>query len=155
MGKANSQKEANIEIDKIMLILNMIVYRVESLLGNISECLLIIIYTVICYSILENTLVYVNTPLILLVLPIVFHVSYSLTYIINDIIDYKKISETPFYRIRPIYYFRHSKFVIIYFICYFFAILLFTIIKLNFNSLLIVPFILIIEERRRKCRCLL
>ncbi|EMR74264.1 hypothetical protein MCGE09_00424 [Thaumarchaeota archaeon SCGC AB-539-E09] len=107
-------------VRKIVLIFNLIVYRVDALLRNFIDSLFIISYTIIVYKLLNLPISGNALWFSLLCLPIILHASYLVTYIINDIIDYKNDNEHKsridysFYNLRPIYYFNSSRLIVIY-----------------------------------------
>ena len=124
--------------DKIFLALNIILYRVDALLENYCDSLLLIMYTVIIYTLLGFTISFNKVIFSLLCLPIILHLSYMITYIINDFIDSNKKErgiDYSFYKLRPLYYFKRSRYIIAYYLLVY--ILFFTImITLKSNLIL-------------------
>ena len=116
--------------DKIFLALNTILYRVDALLENYCDSFLLIMYTIIVYTLLGFTITFDKVIFSLLCLPLILHLSYVITYVINDIIDSnrkEKSVDYSFYKLRPVYYFKRSRyFIAYYFLLYtlFFAIMI-------------------------------
>lgn len=106
-------------INKIILVCNLVIYRLDSLLYNFVDSILIIAFSIVVFKLLGSFTGYNNFPLSLVMLPMVLHISYMISYVINDTIDYGSASTTKkidslFYDLRPIYYFKRSKNIVIY-----------------------------------------
>jgi len=107
--------------DKFVLIVNVIVYRLDALLGNLIDTLFILTYRIVVSKPLGPLNDIGNICIYYVVLTaIILHVVYSVAYMINDVIDYNfsRLSKTnidySFYHLRPIYYFRCSRVIVIY-----------------------------------------
>lgn len=106
--------------NKFILVFNLFVYRIDSFLYNFFESILLIAYSIVF---LKSLGLFVNSEeffTLLMRLPVILHLLYMISYIINDVIDYSSDSSTRktidplFYDLRPIYYFKCSKFIIAY-----------------------------------------
>ncbi|MEM2292866.1 MAG: hypothetical protein QXX41_06275 [Nitrososphaerota archaeon] len=106
-------------LEKIILALNLIVYRVDSLLANFIDGVFILSYESVMNLILER---WCGNLLSIIFLSFLPHMLYFIVYVVNDLIDYgnpqilKAYLDNSFYRLRPIYYFRRSKPIIAYII---------------------------------------
>lgn len=121
-----------IEIDKFIVILNLLTVRFDALLSNIIEFFLIGLYTIVVAKLLGL----VALPAIEIIqklfwVSFISHTLYSLVYIINDFIDYKdvkKLQDNPlsysFYKYRPVIYFNRSTGIMIYLSCLYLLYLL-------------------------------
>lgn len=102
-------------VDKVVLVLNLIVYRVDALLTNFIDGYFVLIYTFIVNTFTGYNMNLSCGLLHALYVPILIHVSYTIVYIVNDTIDYAKNRNLKahlhqsFYELRPIYRFKGSK----------------------------------------------
>ncbi|MEM3715142.1 MAG: hypothetical protein QXF82_09370 [Nitrososphaeria archaeon] len=103
--------------ERIVLASNLIVYRVDALLANIIDGILILGYRAIMDLMLEQRH---DRLLFIISIPALLHIFYVIVYIINDLVDYsnphgfKAYLDKSFYRLRPIYYFQRSKRIVAY-----------------------------------------
>ncbi|MEM3714448.1 MAG: hypothetical protein QXF82_05815 [Nitrososphaeria archaeon] len=103
--------------EKVILAINLVVYRIDALLANVIDGVFILSYRVIMNLILEHRS---DGLLFIIFLPVLLHMFYVIVYIINDLIDYsnprgfKMHLDNSFYRLRPIYYFQRSKLIVAY-----------------------------------------
>ncbi len=103
--------------ERIVLASNLIVYRVDALLANVIDGILILGYRAIMDLMLEHRR---DGLLFIISIPALVHMFYVIVYIINDLIDYsnshgfKAYLDKSFYRLRPIYYFQRSRLIVAY-----------------------------------------
>ncbi|MEM4888608.1 MAG: hypothetical protein QXJ64_04120 [Thermosphaera sp.] len=106
-----------VTIEKIVLTLNLVVYRVDALLANVIDGILILSYRTVIDLMLEHRQ---SELLFIISIPVLLHMLYVIVYMINDLVDYsnphgfKAHLDNSFYRLRPIYYFRRSKYIVAY-----------------------------------------
>jgi hypothetical protein len=98
----------------LILIFNLVIYRLDSFLYNWVDSALLIAYNIFIVKSLKLPF---NNFFLIVLLPVIVHVSYMICYIINDIMDYGNAAtikniDNLFYTLRPIYYFKRSKSVI-------------------------------------------
>ena len=104
--------------ERIVLVSNLIVYRVDALLANVIDGILILGYRAIMDLMLEHR--HDGLLFFIISIPALLHMFYVIVYIINDLVDYsnphgfKAYLDKSFYRLRPIYYFQRSKLIVAY-----------------------------------------
>ncbi|MEM4677365.1 MAG: hypothetical protein QXY55_05710 [Candidatus Korarchaeota archaeon] len=114
---------SKVTTEKIILAINLVVYRIDALLTNIIDGAFILSYRVIMGLILEQqSHELLSIVSLIIFLPILLHIIYVIVYVINDLIDYsnphglKMHLDSSFYRLRPIYYFQRSRLIVVYII---------------------------------------
>jgi len=108
------------KIDKLILVLNMVTYRIDALLGNAIDVIMISAYT----TVIGKALKVLSTPgsetIHSMVMTIALtHIVYMIVYLLNDLIDYSTASlskvDFSFYRLRPVFYFKCALWTTVYF----------------------------------------
>jgi|GEM_PF-3411627 len=111
-------------IDRLILTINLIVFRVDAFMNNYIEFSFVIIYLMGIYGYVKSPLA--RSPELILniiTVSIVAGLIYSIVYVVNDFIDFKKIksfqnnsAKFSFYALRPIIHFHRSISISIYLI---------------------------------------
>ncbi|PUA31625.1 MAG: hypothetical protein B7O98_08995 [Zestosphaera tikiterensis] len=107
------------KIDKLILVLNMVTYRIDALLANAIDVIMISAYTTIVSKALNLLNASLDEVIYLLGVTIILtHIAYMIVYLLNDLIDYSTAYlskvDYSFYRLRPVFYFRRALWIIVY-----------------------------------------
>lgn len=130
----NGQR-VNVEIDKIILLSNFLIFRLDAFMNNLIEFSSVALYTLSMAKYLNMipSVPYFEIIKQIFTGSLLAHLIYSLVYIINDLIDYQNniklkahSSLYSFYKYRLIHYFNASHSIIIYLLCLYVLYLLAT-----------------------------
>lgn len=139
----NSDMASLSRIDKLVMLLNMLSYRIDALISNMIDGVVIASYIVVFHSLLESQYIPIYVVIPILLSSLIQHYVYFIVYLVNDILDYRskggsgKRLNSSFYVSRPVYYFNGSLVIVFYFgVLYLFVL---AIIALN----TVVPLIVI------------
>jgi len=133
----------------IIIALNLVVVRIDALLNNYVELMFVGIFLMLLTKF--SGLLTFQTLEFLLMLntsTIIAHYVYSITYVINDYLDFDEVQKLKvnkelfsFYQFRPIIYFNRSATIIVYFILLYMLLTFISAIQLSF-IVLIYPLLL-------------
>jgi len=109
------------KIDKIILVLNMVTYRIDTLLANAIDAIMILTYTTVIGKTLNLLSIPSDKIIHLMSMTIVLtHIAYMIVYLLNDLIDYSTAHlskvDFSFYRLRPVFYFKRALWTTVYFV---------------------------------------
>jgi len=137
-------------IDRIIVALNMIVYRVDALLNNFIDGVFLLSYSIALALTMRYKIEHGNVWAHVISLSVLLHMFYMVVYVINDAIDHKRkwylkpsIDES-FYQLRPVYYFRGSRTIITYFALIYTMIIILTSMFSKIPFLQLIIFVVII-----------
>jgi len=109
------------KLDKLILALNMVTYRIDALLANAIDVAMISVYIIIVGKVLNLWNISLDRIIYLVSMTIILtHVAYMIVYLLNDLIDYTTAYlsnvDYSFYKLRPVFYFKRKLWIIIHFI---------------------------------------
>ena len=144
-------------IEAIILVFNLIVYRIDAFLYNFYDLNIVLTGSVILLNKLEIIEISYRQFLVyLLVVPLLIHFLYAIVYIANDYVDYEKVVKLPrekfvYYMYRPLVFFNKSILIsivlsLLYILC---SLLMIKILKLPIGPYAIaIPPLIVISTFR-------
>lgn len=134
-------------LDNLLLIFNILFYRVDALISNLIDGLIISTYIVIYHSFLGSQLMPSSIIVNIMILSLIQHYVYSPVYLINDILDYrnrdrasKRLSNS-FYIFRPVYFYNGSIFVVLYFGAVYSVVLSIIVLFMNVSLIVVLIYV--------------
>jgi len=139
-------------LDKVILILNLVFIRFDAFLNNYIELAFLYIFLTLFSEFTGIQTLSTNPIQLLLTLNMVVigtHYIYSITYVINDILDFEDIQKLgvnedkySFYKLRPIVYYNRSLITVLYLVALHITFLILLSVSLT-STILIYPLLLV------------
>jgi hypothetical protein len=133
-------------LDKVILILNLIFIRFDAFLNNYIELTFLYIFLTLFGKFIEVQSLSANSIQLLLTLNalvISTHYIYSITYIINDILDFEDVQKLrvneakySFYKLRPLVYYNRSLITVLYLVTLYIVFLI--LLSISFTSTILI-----------------
>jgi hypothetical protein len=133
-------------LDRVILISNLVFIRFDAFLNNYIELTFLYIFLTLFGEFIEVQPLSANPIQLLLTLNLLVistHYVYSITYIINDILDFEDVQKLrvnedkySFYKLRPLVYYNRSLITVLYLVTLYIAFLI--LLSISFTSIILI-----------------